>query len=127
MHRTGHARDERLRAALRALFWIAAAGAAVMAVLPHPPRLPTDAWGDKFHHVLAFTVLAALAAAGWPRAAAWRMIGWLSLFGAGIEAVQAIPALHRDSDVRDWMADTLAVAAVMAVAALVRRRKGAHR
>lgn len=121
----GDLTGERMRGALRALFWLAATGAAVMAVLPHPPRLPTDAWGDKFHHVLAFSVLAALAAAAWPAAARWRTVGWLSLFGAGIEVVQAIPVLHRDSDVRDWVADTAAVLVVMAGAALVRRRSRA--
>jgi VanZ family protein len=35
------------------------------------------------------------------------------LFGAFIEVVQAIPALHRDSDVKDWIADTIAAAAVL--------------
>ena len=32
----------------------------------------------------------------------------LSLFGALIEVFQSIPALHRDSDVVDWIADTAA-------------------
>jgi hypothetical protein len=30
-----------------------------------------------------------------------------------IELVQAIPALHRDSDVKDWIADTLAAGVVL--------------
>jgi len=37
----------------------------------------------------------------------------LSLFGAFIELVQAIPVLHRDSDVLDWVADTVAASLVL--------------
>ncbi len=37
----------------------------------------------------------------------------LSLFGAFIELVQYIPALHRDSDPIDWIADTAAAALVL--------------
>jgi len=37
--------------------------------------------------------------------------------------VQAIPALHRDSDILDWIADTVAVILVlMAVRPLINRR-----
>ena len=38
-----------------------------MAVLPHPPQLPGEPT-DKIQHVLAFTVLTALACAAWPAA-----------------------------------------------------------
>jgi hypothetical protein len=41
------------------------------------------------------------------------LLAGLSLFGAFIEVVQAIPELHRDSDVLDWLADTVAVAVVL--------------
>jgi hypothetical protein len=43
------------------LFWGALALAFVMASLPHPPAIPCDP-GDKVLHVLAFRVLAGLAA-----------------------------------------------------------------
>ena len=43
--------------------------------------------------------------------------------GALIEVFQAIPALHRDCDWRDWLADTLAVAGVLLVLRLVPWRK----
>ncbi len=46
----------------------------------------------------------------------------LSLFGALIEVVQAIPALHRDSDVLDWLADTVAVVVVLLIVRWWRRR-----
>ena len=34
----------------------------------------------------------------------------LSFLGALIEVLQAIPELHRDCDIRDWIADTAAIA-----------------
>lgn len=97
----------------RIAFAVAAAFAGVMALLPKPPHLPTDQLGDKFHHILAFAVLAALALAAFPRASRWRLAERLSFFGALIEVGQSIPALHRDCDIRDWVADTLAIAVVM--------------
>ena len=109
----------------RLLFFVALIAATVLAVMPQPPQLPTDRFGDKVNHMLAFATLAALAAAGWPRASRWRVIERLSFLGALIEVVQSIPALHRDCDIRDWIADTLAVAAVTGIAALIARtRKG---
>jgi VanZ family protein len=70
---------------------------------------------DKVEHVVAFATLAALASFGYPRAALLKLLAGLSLFGALIEVVQAIPALQRDSDVKDWVADTAAVAVVLAL------------
>jgi len=39
----------------------------------------------------------------------------LMAFGALIEMVQAIPQLHRDSDLLDWLADTGAALAVFVI------------
>lgn len=83
-----------------------------MAVLPKPPRLPVEQFGDKFEHILAFAVLAVLANLGFPKTDRIRIIERLSFLGAVIEVVQSIPSLHRDCDVRDWIADTLAVLVV---------------
>ena len=83
-----------------------------MAVLPHPPEVPGHP-NDKVQHVVAFATLALLGTFAYPRAALTKLLLWLSLFGAFIEVVQAIPVLHRDSDVLDWLADTTAVAAVL--------------
>ena len=104
---------------MRVLFWLALAFAVVMAVLPKPPELPIDRFGDKFAHILAFGTLAGLAAFGFPPELRWRVAERLSFLGALIEMVQGIPALHRDSDIRDWIADTLAILAVMAIAAML--------
>ncbi|MEO5597927.1 MAG: hypothetical protein ABIQ66_04840 [Novosphingobium sp.] len=106
-----------------AAFWLALIFAVTMALLPHPPELAADKFGDKFHHVLAFSVLSALAATAFPRTPPWRMIEHLSFLGAMIEVAQAIPALHRDCDIRDWVADTIAVVVVTAIARWLRRSR----
>ena len=109
-----------LRRTLPFLFWAALVFAFVMAVLPQPPQLP-GAPSDKIQHIIAFAVLAALAAAAYPRFGLLRILAGLSAFGALIEVVQTIPALHRDGDYVDWIADTMAAAAVLGLAALFRR------
>jgi VanZ family protein len=98
----------------RSIFWAAACFAFIMAVLPHPPEVPGHP-NDKVQHIAAFATLALLGSFAYPRTALAKLLLWLSLFGAAIEVVQAIPALHRDSDVRDWLADTIAVAVVLLV------------
>ena len=92
-----------------------------MAVLPHPPRLPVEP-NDKIQHMIAFATLALLGSFAYPQTALWKLLIRLSLFGAAIEAFQAIPALHRDSDVLDWIADTVAVAVVLLAIGWWRRR-----
>jgi VanZ family protein len=110
---------------LRPLFWALALFALTMALLPHPPHTPIDRFGDKFEHMFAFAVLAGVAALGWREVRGLRLLLALSLFGAGIEVMQALPALHRDSDVRDWIADTAAALAVLGTIRFVIRRRRA--
>jgi hypothetical protein len=110
----------RNRRRVRILFWVAAAFAFTMAVNPHPIDVPGEP-GDKVQHMAAFATLAALAAAGWPERNSAAIGLALSYFGAIIEIVQAIPALHRDCDIADWAADTLALTLVLAAAFLIRR------
>ena len=98
--------------AARAVFWAAACFAFAMAVLPHPPEVPGHP-NDKVEHVFAFATLALLGVFAYPRALFARLLIGLSLFGALIEVVQAIPMLQRDSDIWDWVADTAAVAVVL--------------
>lgn len=107
----------------QAAFWAALAFAVVMATLPKPPALPTDQFGDKFEHMLAFATLTVLASLAFPRFALARIVERLSFLGALIEILQSIPALHRDCDIRDWIADTLAIAVVAGVIALLGRRR----
>lgn len=110
-----------LRRLLPLAFWAALLFAFVMAVLPKPPQLPGQP-SDKIQHILAFTVLAGLAAAAFPRASLLKILLLLSAYGALIEFVQTIPALHRDGDWVDWIADTAAAAIVLLLAYFVRRR-----
>jgi VanZ family protein len=95
------------------LFWAAAAFTFVMAVIPHPPQLPGEAY--KAHHILAFATLAALGSFAYPRTSLIKLLIGLSLFGAFIEVAQAMPLVHRDSDVSDWVIDTAAVSVVLLI------------
>ena len=93
-----------------------------MALLPKPPTLPGTP-SDKLQHVAAFAVLSALAAAAWPRAPLVRTGLLLAAFGVLIELLQLIPALHRDGSALDWLADNAAIAAVLLLAATIRRAR----
>ena len=42
-----------------------------------------------------------------------------------IEVLQSIPALHRDCDIRDWIADTVAIAVVLLIVGALSRRRDA--
>lgn len=110
------------RTAFLILFWAALAFAVTMALLPRPPVTPIDGFGDKFEHMLAFATMTGLAAVAFPRAPLLRIGERLSFLGALIEVCQSIPALGRDCDIRDWIADTLAIAVVLLIAAALRRR-----
>ena len=109
--------------ARRLLFWAAALFAFVMAILPSPPELPGEP-GDKVQHMVAFATLAALGTWAYVDTALWQFLVGLSLYGALIELVQAVPAFHRDSDIKDWIADTLACGAVLLFVRWRRSRRG---
>ena len=88
-----------------------------MALLPEPPDL-LDRAGDKAQHMLAFATLGALAAMGWRERPAILLFAVIAAFGGAIELFQGIPALHRDADVVDWLADMAAALAAMGLARL---------
>lgn len=108
----------------RVSFWAAFLFAFVMALLPQPPQLPGNP-SDKLQHIVAFATLAALAAAAYPKASLMRLFVGLSAFGALIELFQGVPALNRDSDPVDWVADTVAAATVFAAVWWWRNRRPA--
>jgi VanZ family protein len=105
----------------RLIFWAAWAFSLVMAVLPHPPRLPGEP-SDKVEHVAAFLTLGLLSAWAYPKTPLIQLLIRLSLFGALIELIQAIPSLSRDSDPLDWLADTIAAAVALGIAHWWRNR-----
>lgn len=94
----------------------------VMAWLPQPPQVPFQE-EDKAWHIIAFVTLSILACLAFPEAALARIGERLSFLGAVIEVVQNIPALHRDCDVYDWIAETIAIAVTLAAVALFRRMR----
>jgi hypothetical protein len=100
----------------RVAFWAAWAFALVMAVIPHPPHIPGEP-NDKIQHIVAFLTLGVLSAWAYPKTRLLQLLVRLSLFGAVIELIQAIPSLNRDSDPLDWLADTIAAAAALGFAA----------
>lgn len=108
--------------AVKALFWATVLFTFVMAEIPesHAPHL--FPW-DKAEHFVAFFVLTSLAAAAYPRVALVLLGLWLSLFGCAIELVQALPFIHRDCDIWDWVADTVAILAALAPMLLDRWRR----
>ena len=92
---------------IRASFWVAALLAFVMAVLPQPPALPAP---DKMQHMIAFFALAVLGTAAYSRISPVLLAALLCAFGGLIELVQIAPALNRDGDLLDWVADIVAAA-----------------
>ena len=101
--------------AVRIVFVIAAGFSFVMAALPHPPQIPGQP-SDKIMHMLAFATLGGLAAYGFHRQSVLRLFLGLTAFGIVIELVQAIPMLHRDSDIVDLIADMAAALAALLIA-----------
>ncbi len=109
----------RLRRLALMTFCAAVLFAVTMALLPKPPKFAGDEFGDKFHHILAFAVMTGLGLMAFAWENRWRLAERLSFLGAMIEVAQAIPALHRDCDIRDWVADSLAIVVVTLLATLL--------
>jgi hypothetical protein len=98
--------------AFQLLFFVAAIAAVYYALEPHA-RDPLGDMRDKFKHIIAFATLSGLGAFAFPRMPLPRLGERLSFLGALIEVFQSIPALHRDCDPKDWIADTLAIILVL--------------
>lgn len=115
----------RKRVLARIALFAAIALAVTLALMPQPPLLPVGEINDKYQHMFAFAVLSALAAWSYPEAELLRIGERLSFLGALIEVLQAIPALHRDCDIRDWLADTASIAVILLLVASARYRSRA--
>ncbi len=112
--------NQTIAALARGLLLCALGFTLYMALDPHPPHLPIDSWGDKVEHSLAFLTLTILACMGFPQAPLLRIGERLSFLGALIEVAQSLPALHRDCDILDWLADTAAIAVILLIVAAYR-------
>ena len=114
-----------IRRLLPLAFWAAMLFGFVIAILPKPPTLPGDP-SDKVQHILAFLVLAALASLAYPRARPLRIGLGLAAYGALIEFTQMIPALNRDAELLDWIADVAAASIVLILFAAARGLRSQH-
>ncbi|MBW8295699.1 hypothetical protein [Sphingopyxis sp.] len=97
-------------------FWSALAVTLYFALSPAPPVLIEN---DKSQHISAFVTLTALFCWAYPKVQWFWVLGSLAIVGGAIEIVQAIPGLHRTSDIADWYADVAAVALTILLVRLV--------
>jgi hypothetical protein len=95
------------------------------AVIPPQRAIQLVPW-DKAEHFLAFYGLTGLAVAAFPKRNLLLIAALLSAFGALIEYVQGLPLVHRDRDVWDWVADSVAIGAALAPMLLVWWRRQAN-
>ena len=107
------------RTALAVCALLTAWGAFAPAKAMHPHLFP---W-DKAEHFSAFFALTACALAAMPKVKiVWIAIA-LSACGALVELIQGLPFVHRDMDVKDWVADSVAILAVVGVVIAARARR----
>ncbi len=78
---------------------------------------------DKAEHFIAFYGLTGLAVAAFPKKNLATIAVGLSALGGLIEIVQGLPIVHRDRDIWDWVADTIAIGAALAPMLLVGWRR----
>lgn len=100
------------------IFFLAVLFTFYSAVIPPQRALQLVPW-DKAEHFIAFYGLTGLAVAAFPQRHLLGVALLLSGFGALIEFVQGLPLVHRDRDVWDWVADTVAIGAALAPMLLV--------
>jgi hypothetical protein len=105
-------------------FWLTLFGTLWFAWSPRPPALLAD---DKLQHMLAFAVLTVLFSLAYPAVRWLWILVMLAALGALIEYVQAVPVLHRDSDIHDWYADLAAITIAMIICGIVRKFAGTRR
>ena len=108
------------------LFWIALLVTLAAALMPARTAPHLFPW-DKAEHFTAFYMLTLLAVAAFPRRSVFVLAVLLSLAGALIEVLQLLPIVKRDGDIRDWLADTVAIAAALMPLALARWRAWLNR
>ncbi len=98
--------------------------ALVVAWFAFRPAAEVDAglpW-DKANHALAFMVLTVLAGLGWPRFSAAGLLAIMVVAGVGIELVQGLPAIGRDADAFDVVADAIGTLIGLLIIALTYKR-----
>lgn len=97
----------------RRLFRIATTiWAATMSWLAFRPsrHVETGLPWDKLHHAAAFLLLTVLVGRGWPRLGPIALSALMLAAGIGIELIQGLPAIGRDADIWDVVADAVGIA-----------------
>ena len=116
------------RGTLRAFWRLSAVGfAVVIAWFAFRPAadVATGLPWDKANHAVAFLVLTMLTGLGWPRLHRLWLFELMLVAGIAIELVQGLPAIGRDADVMDVLADVVGAMAGMLVLWLWSRRTNA--
>ena len=109
----------RLPARLRVSGYGLAVAVLLYLCLAPAKALPQETLWDKAEHAIAWFVLAAVGLAFWPSRPG-RIAGFSLALGAVVEVLQAIMPFGRDGDWRDWVADSVGVAAALACWAAIR-------
>ncbi|EYS92809.1 hypothetical protein CF68_29125 [Cupriavidus sp. SK-4] len=102
----------------RLLFWGCAAAVLALSLMPPTQPLPTTGW-DKGNHMLAFAVLGVLGRRAYS-GRGWAVLLGLVAYGGLIELLQG-QTVYREADWLDLLADSVGLAAGMALDWLVRR------
>lgn len=108
-------RSERSARAWRLVFVVGLIGLLFWTLVPYPPAHPYPTLEGKLGHCFAFGTLAFLGVLAFPRANVWRLTEALSLIAGAIELLQLLPAINRNSNVLDWLFETLAIALVVSL------------
>ncbi|MFT8735844.1 MAG: teicoplanin resistance protein VanZ [Zymomonas mobilis] len=105
---------------IKVIFWLTLLAAYGLAIMPAADTIHL-APSDKIDHIIAFVTLTILACLGWQKTRSFKIAVGLGLFGALIELTQAIPFIHRDAELADWLADISAVLFVLLVRNAIKR------
>ena len=99
------------------VFWIALVAALWLTLGPSPGQ-GGGRWVDKIQHAIGFYGLTGLAAAAFARRPLLMLGAAMLALGAVIEVLQATPAIGRDAEWADLLADAVGIAAALAPQAL---------
>lgn len=108
---------------LRLALYAGAVAVLLWLTLSPSDDLPSVSLWDKAEHAIAWAVLTGLGLLLSPRRPR-AIAGFAIAFGALVEVLQGLLPVGRDADIRDLLADSVGVAAVILVYLLVRRLSG---
>jgi VanZ family protein len=103
------------------MFWTCVLAILVLSLLPLSPQLPTTGW-DKTNHLLAFCVLTMLGNQAYRGRTLMVLLGLLA-YGGLIEILQSFTP-DRMAEWADLLADSLGLAAGLALGALLEKLGG---